>query len=66
MTDTLLKVMCFPEHLRVEFTMPVSLKGGLENTGGMGVLLFFLLQQLEFSLRWHVLNELVNFLTGKA
>lgn len=58
--DSLLKVMCFLEHHQVEFTMPASLKGGLETIGGMAVLLFFLSQHLEFSLHWHALSELVN------
>ena len=55
-----LKVMCFLEHLQVEFTMLVSLKGGLENTGGMGVPLFLLSQHCAYSLHWHVLSALVS------
>ncbi|KAJ6734916.1 AMINO ACID TRANSPORTER AVT6A [Salix purpurea] len=37
-------VMCCLEHLQVELTMQVCLKGGLENTGGTPVPLFFLSQ----------------------
>lgn len=55
-----LKVMCFLEHLLVESTTQVFLKDGLEYTGGMDVLSFFLSQHLEYLLHWQHLSELVR------
>ena len=40
--------------------MLVSLKGGSENNGGMGVSLFLLSQHWASSLHWHVLSGFVS------
>ena len=40
--------------------MLVSLKGALENIGGMGVPLILLSQHRAYSLHWHVLSALVS------
>lgn len=55
-----LKVMCFLGLLQVEFTTLVSLKGGLESTGGMGVSLCFFSQHFLYLLHWRALRELVS------
>jgi hypothetical protein len=55
-----LKVMCFLEHLQVEFTIQVSLKAGLETSGGMGAPLFLLSQLFVYLLHWHALSESVS------
>lgn len=42
------------------FTMLVYLKDGLENTGGLGVPLFFLSPRLAYLLHCHALSESVS------
>jgi len=44
----------------VELTIQVCLKGGLENTGGTPVPLFFLSQHFLYFLHWLALSELVS------